>query len=108
MNYFVRRPWDMPESRHTPEVVYRNRRQHRREFLRAMGRGLTATAIAPLIGGCSQPTDAEIAQAGKVEGLPAEWAGLYPAARHAAFEYGRSETLRRAAAEYANFYEFTT
>jgi sulfoxide reductase catalytic subunit YedY len=108
MNYFVRRPWDLPESRHTPEDVYRDRKRHRRDFLRIMTRSVAATALVPLVGGCNKPTDAEIAEAGKVQGLPAEWAGLYPAPRNAAFEYGRPETLPSAAARFTNFYEFAT
>jgi sulfoxide reductase catalytic subunit YedY len=56
--------------------------------------------------GCSRPTDAEIAAAGQPQPLPDEFSSLYPAARNGAFVYGRPETIRREAAEYANFYEF--
>lgn len=107
MRYLVRRTWNVPESRHTAESVYRCRRRHRRDFLRVMGVSAAGAALAPLLNGCSQPTDAEIAAAGQVEPLTDELSTLYPASRNVAFEYGRPETLARDAAEYSNFYEFT-
>ncbi|REJ93546.1 MAG: protein-methionine-sulfoxide reductase catalytic subunit MsrP [Planctomycetota bacterium] len=108
MNYIIRRPWDLPESRHTAIEVYRNRRSHRREFLKSMGLGAAGAAFAPLVTGCSSPTDEEIEAAGQVEPLPTAYQSLYPAERNPEFEYGRDETAKRAAAEYSNFYEFTT
>ena len=96
MRCSVRRTWNVPESRHTAESVYRDRRRHRRDFLRGMGISAAGAALAPLLNGCSQPTDAEIAAAGQVEPLADELSTLYPATRNAAFEYGRPETLARA------------
>jgi sulfoxide reductase catalytic subunit YedY len=60
--------------------------------------------LAPLAG-CSSPTDAEIAAAGKV-GTPSGLDEFYPAARRPEYDYGRPETLARDAAAYTNFYEF--
>lgn len=107
MNFIVRKPWDLPESRHTDVSIYRNRRQHRREFLRDMGLSAAGIAGALAIPGCAQPTDEEIAEAGRVEPLVDEQQQNYPAPRNEDFTYGRTETAQRAAAEYANFYEFS-
>lgn len=107
MQYFVRRPWDLPEHAHTAESVYRDRRRHRRDFLRAIGVSAAGATLAPLLNGCSKPTDAEIAEAGRADAIAQEFDSYYPAGENLAFEYGRPETLARDAAEYANFYEFT-
>lgn len=107
MNFIIRKPWDLPESRHTDASIYHDRQRRRREFLRDLGLSATGIAGAFSLAGCSQPTDAEIAAAGRVEPLPDEFQQHYPAARNGDFEYGRPETAQRAAAEYANFYEFT-
>lgn len=104
MQFIVRPPWHVPESRQTSEAHYRQRRVLRREFLKFAGIALGGPAIAQFAG-CSRATDEEIVAAGKVEEAAA-LAEFYPAARNAAFEYGRAETSQRAAAEYTNFYEF--
>jgi methionine sulfoxide reductase catalytic subunit len=104
MQFIIRRPWDVPEHRHTSEAHYRQRRLLRREFLRFAGIAVGGSALASL-SGCSQPSDEEIVAAGKVEEA-GPLAEFYPAPRHAAYEYGRPETAQRAAAEYTNFYEF--
>lgn len=106
--FISRKPWDIPESRHTAESVYRNRRQHRREFLRSIGIAAIGTGLSPILIGCGQPTDEELKAAGAVAPLPEEQKQLYPAQQNEAFEYGRPETIQRDAAEYANFYEFTS
>ena len=103
----IRHPWDIAESLHTAESVYHRRQQHRREFLRVMGGTALATGLAGPIVGCTRPAEEEVRQAGAVEPLPAAQAALYPAKRNRAFVYGRPETLRRDAAEYTNFFEFT-
>ncbi|MGE4003171.1 MAG: protein-methionine-sulfoxide reductase catalytic subunit MsrP, partial [Planctomycetaceae bacterium] len=104
----IRRPWDVPESRQTPECIYHARRHHRREFLETMGRAaLSAGWFVPLAG-CARPTEEEVRRAGAVEPLPAEQLSLYPAKRNEVFTYGREESLRRDAAEYTNFYEFSS
>jgi sulfoxide reductase catalytic subunit YedY len=107
MNFIVRKPWDLPQSRHTDVSIYRERRKHRREFLRDLGLSAAGIAGAISIPGCGEPTDAEIEAAGRVDPLPDEFQRHYPASRNEDFEYGRPETAQRAAAEYANFYEFT-
>ena len=108
MDYFVRKPWDLPERDHTPAEVFHHQRQHRREFLRSLGIGAAGAMLAVNASGCAQPTDDEIDKAGAVEPIPVAKSGVFPARRNAAFEYGRAETARRAAAEYTNFYEFST
>jgi sulfoxide reductase catalytic subunit YedY len=104
MKHFVRRPWDLPQKLHTPEDVYRDRKLHRRRFLKAMG----ITGVAAALGGCSEEaTDEEIEKAGKADPLPKELANVYPAKRNKEFSYGRKETTKRDALEYTNFYEFS-
>ncbi len=58
--------------------------------------------------GCGKPSDQEIFNAGAVEPESEEEIALYPAMRNPKFDYGREETHRRAAAEFTNFYEFTS
>lgn len=102
MNYFVRRPWDLPQKMITDEGLYHNKQQ-RRDFLKSIGliagAGLSASVL-----GCKKATIEEIDAAGKVE----EGQQNYPFPRNEEFEYGRPETDRRETAEFANFYEFTT
>lgn len=127
MNFIIRRPWDIHQSRHTDASDFRSRRVHRREFLKAMGLGSAGIGIASHFTGCAKPTDEEVLNAGKVEVSkeaesvfsPAEETGdKEPAAdsadttqqgvqRNEEFEYGRPETKQRDAAEYTNFYEFS-
>lgn len=110
MQPILRRVWDVPECRHTPEVVYRDRRRHRREFLQTVGRSVAAASgLGTLLSvpGC-MPTPEEVESAGQVEPLPLTQAELYPARRDDRFEYGRAETDRFEAARYTNFYEFAS
>lgn len=107
MQYFVRRPWDLPQREHTPPEVFENRRQHRRDFLKQMGI-VAGIGVAQSLTGCAKPTDAEIETAGVSDEMPKEYLKSYPATRNEKFEYGRPETPQRAAAEYTNFYEFTS
>lgn len=110
MTPIVRRPWDVPEPRHTPESVYRRRELYRREFLKSLGQ------VAALSGGAAgllsalgcMPSLEEVDAAGAIAPLPQTQAALYPAPRDPRFEYGRPETDRLAAAAYTNFYEFTS
>ncbi|MCA9115763.1 MAG: protein-methionine-sulfoxide reductase catalytic subunit MsrP [Planctomycetaceae bacterium] len=109
MQYHIRRPWQLHESRHTPESVWNNRRQHRREFLQSVGRSAAAAGLAGSLIGCREPaTEEEILSAGSETTAPLPGAEHFPAPRNPMFEYGREETSRRDAAEYSNFYEFTT
>jgi len=119
MNYHSRKIWDIPESKHTPESVFENRKTHRRDFLEYMGIA-GAGLILPWAAGCdtapppSEPTvqvdppvpiaeETEIASSGD-----SDIASKYPATRNQKFEYGRAETEREEAAKFCNFYEFTT
>ena len=105
MHYFVRKPWDLSQSDHTPIEVYKNRKFHRREFLKSMGLAAGA-GLAGTLAGCTRADEDEVAKAGAVEPLPKEIGSVYPAKRNLSFEYGRPETAKRDAAEYCNFYEF--
>jgi len=105
MQFIVRKPWDLPESLHTGQEVYRQRGWHRRDFLKVMGLSAIGCTLSAA-GGCSKPTDEEIEAAGAVKAKP-EIKQLYPAPRDDRFEYGREETAKRDAAEYTNFYEFS-
>ena len=99
MNGFVRRPWDLPQSLHTPLEVFRAPRPSRREFLMEM------SASALLLAGCQKaPTDQELTAAGAV----AIDTSKYPASRSTRFEYGRTESIKRDTEQFANFYEFTS
>ncbi|MDA1016244.1 MAG: protein-methionine-sulfoxide reductase catalytic subunit MsrP [Planctomycetota bacterium] len=72
MNYFVRRPFDLPQKLHTPYDVYINKEVYRREFLKAAGIGGVAAAMPGFLSGCGgDATDAEIEQAGQYEHSPA-------------------------------------
>ncbi len=109
MTPIVRRPWDIPQHRHTAESVYRRRELYRREFLKSLGRAAAISGgAAGLLSvlGC-MPSPEEVDAAGAVVPLPEAQAALYPAPRDPRFEYGRPETDRHAAAAYTNFYEFT-
>ena len=107
MNFLVRKPWDVPEHLHTPVSVYRNRRYHRREFLRSVGMGASGILSASALMGCAKPTDEEIEAAGAVPPPPPNGPQIYPAPRNPTFTYGRPETPKREAAEFTNFYEFS-
>lgn len=106
MNFFVRKPWDMHQSLHTPVEVYRQRKLLRRDFLQALGVGTASAGLSTLFSGCHTPTDEEIEQAGEAP-VPAAAKQRYPAQRDPRFSYGRPETKKRDAAEYTNFYEFS-
>ncbi len=80
MNYFVRRPWDLPQKYHTPYEIFQNKGVHRREFLKSMGiAGIAASSSSLLIGCGSEATDEEIEQAGKYEQSPAMREAFGPA-----------------------------
>jgi len=125
MNFFIRKPWDLPPQLHTPESVYRQRRQHRRQFLAELGLAGIGATLGLSLAGCQRGSDEEIKQAGTYESktlqnLPqpaapeqadtpddAPRSSPYPARRNTKFEYGRPETDEAEAARYTNFYEFT-
>lgn len=107
MNFLIRKPWDLSQNQHTPPEIYRNRKLHRRAFLQmagVAGAGLVAGGLS----GCAEPTDEEVLSAGVIADLPQAVNSVFPAKRNEKFEYGRPETEQRRAAEYTNFYEFST
>lgn len=91
MNYFVRRPWDLPVSQITDEAIYHDKAS-RRQFLKSIG--ITSLSFSAALAGCKRASIEEIDKAGQVSTNRE----LYPAPSNELFEYGRSETLRRDAA----------
>ena len=109
MNFISRKIWDPSLHRLTDEGVYRNRSQHRREFLASVGLGSFGMLASSLLVGCGehQPDKEKLKAAADIQ-IPKASKQVYPAERNAAFEYGRPETSQEAAAIYTNFYEFST
>jgi len=107
MNYISRKSWDPSVHRLTDEGVYRNRSQHRREFLASLGMGSAGLLASSMFAGCGEH-QADVAKLKAAANVPApkDSQQIYPAKRNAAFEYGRAETSQQAAAIYTNFYEF--
>lgn len=105
----IRTIWTPRESQLTDESVYWHREKHRREFLASVGRSIIAASMAGGLSGlqgCNKPTLEELDAAGKVEVEAGNT--HFPAPRAEEFAYGRLETSRQDAAEFCNFYEFTT
>jgi sulfoxide reductase catalytic subunit YedY len=107
MNYFIRRPFDLPQREHTPIEVFRDRGIHRRAFLESVGAGVLGIGLSSALGGCARPSEEEVRKVTLAEPLTTAAGDLYPAERNKKFEYGRPESARRDAAEYTNFYEFS-
>ncbi|MCL4159568.1 UNVERIFIED_CONTAM: hypothetical protein GTU68_011115 [Idotea baltica] len=107
MNYFVRREWDLPFHEITDQSIYDDK-QSRRDFVKSLGihsLGFSAALLSLTSSqGCKRATIEDIDAAGEVT----DNASFYPAKTNAKFDYGRDETLRRDAAEFTNFYEFST
>jgi methionine sulfoxide reductase catalytic subunit len=90
----VKRGWEIPENRATPESVFHNRR----DLLKALGMGsLLATAGA----GLGVPR--ALAEA-KAETDPS--AGLYPVKRNDKYKLDRPITAEKYSTNYNNFYEY--
>lgn len=108
MNFFVRRPWDLPRRVITSENVYHQRAVHRREFLISLGVG---TGAVGFWNGCQSATDSADAAAAQERGAAAKTEpvpNVYPSQRNPKFkDYGRPETVAAEAARYTNFYEFS-
>ncbi len=101
-NIIIRPGWQLPERSITPESVFLNRRR----FLRQMGFVGGGLLSAGLVG-CnksdsteSKTTDTASAPAAPVKG--------FPAARNPEFNPGWPLTNEHTAANYNNFYEFST
>lgn len=109
MHYSIRKPWDLPQSRHTPREVYQNRAMHRRAFLRTLGCAGAGAGLALGLAGCEGPSLTEIEQAGaSAASVPEGLRKLYPAKRNPEFAYRRDETPKKETLQYTNFYEFST
>jgi sulfoxide reductase catalytic subunit YedY len=114
----VPRGWELPESKVTPETVYRNRRQLLRDL------GLGALALSGLAAGCDRSGAQPQVEPPKVGGGPTppdagglaealDWSeahkGLYPVKRNELYKVAeRGISPESKAIRYNNFYEFTT
>lgn len=109
MNFISRKPWDPSVQRLTDEQIYRNRGQHRREFLASLGLGASGLLASSLLTGCSEhkPDTEKLKAAADIQITKAAKA-VYPSERNPDFKYGRDETAQQDAAIYTNFYEFST
>ena len=67
MHHRIRPIWDVPESKHTPLEVYRDRKQHRREFLKRMGISGVAASLPWLAAGCGEADEKDVVDANRVE-----------------------------------------
>ena len=109
MNFINRKPWDPSLHRLTDEGIYRNRSQHRREFLASLGLGTAGLLAGSLFVGCGEhKADQQKLKAAADIPIPKASKQVYPAKRNEAFAYGRDETVQEQAAIYTNFYEFST
>jgi sulfoxide reductase catalytic subunit YedY len=86
-----RRGWELPESRATPEAVFRARR----DLLRGVGMGALIAAGTGLLPGAATAAAAEDPSA-----------GLYPVKRNETYKLDRPITDEKLATTYNNFYEF--
>lgn len=103
-NILLRPGWHLPEKLVTPETVFLNRRH----FLRQMGFTGAGLLTAGLVG-CSR-TDSQAASSDKKVPsiVPVAGKNLYPATRNPEFNPGWTLTAENTAANYNNFYEFST
>ena len=92
----IKKDWALSDRLATPENVYMNRRY----FMKAMG--LAGAGV--LIGATSGCEAAEEFVVDVPESMP----GLYPAKRNDKYTVDRAITPEKIAAQYNNFYEFTT
>ena len=95
------RGWGIPERMATPEDVYLNRRS----FLQALG--IAGISTLGVFAGCESSGAKE---APEIRGLPepSATADLYPAQRNERFTLDRPLTSEVDAANYNNFYEFSS
>lgn len=92
----IKKDWALSERLATPENVYMNRRY----FMKAMGL-VGAGALIGATSGCEAAEDFVVE-------VPESMPGLYPAKRNAKYTVDRALTPEKIAAQYNNFYEFTT
>ncbi len=97
----TRHGWEIPERTATPEDVYLNRRK----FLQALG--IAGISTLGSLSGCeSSGADEQTAIPGMPE--PSPTADLYPAKRNERFTLDHPLTTEIDAANYNNFYEFSS
>lgn len=101
-----KRPWELPESEATPEVVWRDRRR----VLKALGYG---TAVLGMNAGAAHAgfLDKLLKRGAQGEQdaiiIPeVPWSGQFPAERNDAYQLDRPLTPETVNATYNNFYEF--
>ncbi|MDA0709845.1 MAG: protein-methionine-sulfoxide reductase catalytic subunit MsrP [bacterium] len=92
----IKKDWAIAEQFATPEQVYLNRRN----FMKAMG-FIGAGALIGATSGCEAADDFVLE-------IPHSMPGLYPARRNESYTVDRALTPEKIAAQYNNFYEFTT
>jgi len=99
-----KRPWDLPESKATPEPVWRARRR----IIKALGIGAVGlhagAARAGLLDGLLKGGPGGTEDAIIVPDVP--WSGAFPAGRNDAYGLDRALTPEAVNASYNNFYEF--
>src|SRR5579863_2346380 len=100
MNFFIRKPWDLPLRAHTPQAIAITAGLRRRDMLRTIVGAALGLPLVAGLSGCETATDEQIAAAGEVDELLAAAGGPYPAPRNDHFTYDRPETPKRAAAEF--------
>jgi len=104
MANIIRRPeWQLPERAITPEDVFLNRR-HFLQRTGLIGGGLMTASLA----GCGKSSTDAAAANDTSAAAPAVPAKGYPAARNKEFDPGWPLTSESKAANYNNFYEFST
>ena len=96
----VRRGWEIPEAKATPEQVFLDRRR----LIKAAAAGPVLLAAPALLTACDDaPTSEAILAAAKA---PDPSAHLYPLERNAQYTLDRSITKEELATTYTNYYEF--
>ncbi|MDB6017411.1 MAG: sulfite oxidase-like oxidoreductase [Pedosphaera sp.] len=105
MANIIKRPgWHIPERFVTPEAVFLNRRR----FLTQLGFAGAGLMSASLIG-CSKSSSDAVAAGAEPKAAPAPISLKgYPATRNPEFNPGWPLTNEKTAANYNNFYEFST
>lgn len=105
MANIIRRPgWRLPEKSFTPESAFLNRRH----FLQQMGFAGSGLLTAGLMGCSKTDSQAAATDAALATATPAAPVKGYPAPRNPDFNPGWPLTSESTAANYNNFYEFST
>ena len=98
----IPRPWEIPDSRATPETIYDDRRR----FLQRLG--LLGAGALGLLWACrAAPAGGADVKVTARPNPPPGGAGLYPAKRNTAYAVDRPLTDEATANRYNNYYEFS-